>query len=129
MEMRINLEQKESRDIPVFPVFEGTIARGFAMTNQSISPSYVLAEGPRSSLESQYEFPTEKIDIDGRYEDFSVLAGIINNNPLITIHGNRMIEYSASVRAIPREFNYPEVVFNTDDFESEDDSEYGDDTE
>jgi YbbR domain-containing protein len=102
-EILLMLEQRVSRNIPVFPVFEGTIAQGYEMTGQSIIPDSVIAEGPRSSLENQYEFLTSTIDLGGRYESFSVLVSIINSDPLITIHGNRMIEYHGTVRRMERE--------------------------
>jgi YbbR domain-containing protein len=123
METQIMLEQKDIRNIPVFPVFEGTIAQGFEMTRQSIVPSYVSAEGPSSSLGNQYEFLTEPIDIDRRYEDFSVLVNIVNNDPLIKIHGDRTVEYSASISVIRREYNYPVNELTQDNLENGDELE------
>jgi hypothetical protein len=70
------------------------------MTSQSITPAFVTAEGPRNVLNSQHEFATNTIELDGRNENFSLLVNIINDNPLITIHGNKMIEYSAVIRPI-----------------------------
>lgn len=112
IEMQIMLELKESRNIPIYPVFKGTVAEGFEMTNQSINPAHLNAEGPRSALESQHEFTTETIDLEGRYNDFSILVNIVNSNPLIAIHGNKIIEYSASIRPIQREFDYPGYEYN-----------------
>jgi YbbR domain-containing protein len=106
-EIQSMLELKEIRGIPVYPVFGGTVAHGFEMTDQSITPTFVTAEGPHSILNSQYEFATNTIELDGRNENFSLLVNIINDNPLITIHGNKMIEYSAVIRPIhiQSEFN------------------------
>jgi YbbR domain-containing protein len=106
-EIQSMLEQKESRNIPVYPAFGGTVAQGFEMTVQTITPAFVTVEGPRSILNSQYEFTTNTIELDGRNENFSLLVNIIDNNPLITIHGNKMIEYSAVIRPIhiQSEFN------------------------
>jgi hypothetical protein len=99
-EIQSMLEQKVNLDIPIYPVFNGTIAYGFEMTGQSITPAYVTAEGPNSVLNSQYEFATNTIELDGRNENFSLLVNIINDDPLITIHGSKMIEYSAVIRPI-----------------------------
>jgi YbbR domain-containing protein len=102
-EVSVTLEQKIVRNIPVYPVFRGTIAHGYELTSQSIIPDIVTAEGPRSILENQYDFLTEEIDLEGRYGNFSILIKIINENPLVVIHGNKMIEYRGTIRRIARE--------------------------
>jgi YbbR domain-containing protein len=98
----IKLEDKISRDIDITPFFQGFIAEGYEMTSQSINPSSITAEGPRSNVESLSEFNTAIIDLDGRYESFSIMVNIISNDPLITTHGSRMIEYRAVIKQIPR---------------------------
>jgi len=102
-EISVNLEQKIVRNIPVSPVFRGTIAHGYELTSQSIIPDSVNAEGPRNIIESLYDFLTETIDLEGRYGNFSIFINIINENPLIVIHGNKMIEYRGTIRRITRE--------------------------
>jgi YbbR domain-containing protein len=107
IEITLVLEKKIRRDIPVFPVFRGIIASGYEMASQTIYPENVAVEGPRSSVEAQYEFNTEAISLEGRRENFSVVVNIINNNPLITVYGNRMLEYHGVIRKIEIE---PPVV-------------------
>ena len=102
IEIPLLLEQMVRRDIPIKPVFRGTIARDHELIYQSIIPESVYVEGPKSALDRLYEFNTETIDLDGRYDDFNVLVRIINTNPLIIIHGNRMAEYNGNIRRIPR---------------------------
>jgi hypothetical protein len=62
----------------------------------------VVAEGPRSVLENLSGFNTEIIDLDRRYDNFSVRVNIINNDPLIFIQGDRMIEYRGTINRIAR---------------------------
>jgi len=109
-EISVTLEQKIVRNIPVYPVFRGTIAHGYELTSQSIIPDSVSAEGPRSILESQYDFLTDTIDLEGRYGNFSILIKVINENPLIVIHGNKMIEYRGTIRRITREVSQDSEV-------------------
>ena len=129
IEITLLLEKKVRRDIPVFPVFRGTIAPGYEITSQSIYPESVAAEGPRTGVETQDEFNTEPINLEGRNENFSVLVNIINNNPLITIYGNRMLEYRGVIRKI--EFEPPAVILPPVIFESQElpETEGGDDEE
>ena len=103
VEITVRLENKISRNINVTPVFQGIIANGYELTGQFINPTSVIAEGPRSYLETLHEFMTGTIDLEGRYEDFSVMVNIINDDPLIIIHGNKMIEYRGTIKHIVRE--------------------------
>ena len=103
IEIPLILEQKVTRNINVYPVFSGTVAEGFELTYQAVIPASVAAEGPRSILDSHIEFFTENINLDRRFDDFSIMVNIINNNPLITIHGNRMLEFRGTIRRIVRE--------------------------
>ena len=103
IEITLILEQKAVRNIPVYPVFSGKIAEGYELTGQSILPAEVTAEGPKSALESIYEFLTETILLDGRHENFTVMANIINDNPQIIIHGGRICEYRGTIRSVLRE--------------------------
>jgi len=96
----IKLENKISRSVNVSPSFRGFIADGYEMTSQSISPSSITVEGPRSNVEALQEINTAAIDLEGRSEDFTVMANIINNDPLIVTHGSRMIEYKAAIKPI-----------------------------
>jgi len=99
----IKLENKTSRAVEILPSFRGYIAEGYEMTSQTINPSSVIAEGPRSNVQALHEINTAEIDLEGRSKDFSMLINIINNDPLIVIHGSRMIEYRAAIRQIARE--------------------------
>jgi len=102
IEISLVLEKKIVKSVHVFPLFMGTIAQGFELADRQIIPDTIIAEGPRSALEDIKEFNTEIIDIDRRYENFSVRVNIINDNPLIVIHGDRMIEFRGTINRIIR---------------------------
>jgi YbbR domain-containing protein len=103
VEIPLLLEQKVTRNVDVFPVLQGTVAEGYELTYQALIPGSVVAEGPRSVLDSHIEFNTEIINLDRRYDDFSIMVNIITDNPLISIHGNRMLEFRGSISRIARE--------------------------
>jgi YbbR domain-containing protein len=102
IEIPLSLDQKTSRRIPVFPVTSGTIASGYELTSQTIAPESVIAEGPRSVLAAQFNFITETVDLENRFGDFNAIINIENTNPLITILGNRTIEYRGTISRIQR---------------------------
>jgi hypothetical protein len=103
IEIPVTLEEKLSRDILIYPVITGSPANDFELTEQSITPEKVTAEGPYTSMESINNFFTETIDLEGRNDTFSVIVNIINDNPLITIQGNRSIVYYGTILPISRD--------------------------
>ena len=119
----LQLEEKTSRVIPVFPVFRGTIAQNYELTRQSTIPETVIAEGSRRVLDSQHEFYTDVIDLEGRFENITAYVNIINTNPYITIHGSRMVEYHGTIRRIEREAPMPDSAAAEED---NDEAETGD---
>ena len=102
-DIHIMLENKINSTVKITPSFNGFIADGYEMTSQLLIPSSIAVEGPRSNVEALSEFNTATIDLEGRYENFSILINIIVNDPLIITHGSRMIEYRATIRQIARE--------------------------
>ena len=96
------LEQKITRSIQVFPVFSGSVAEGFELIYQTLIPGNVVVEGPRSILTSFTGFNTEPIILDRRYENFTSIISISNNNPLLSIHGNMMLEFHGYINPIIR---------------------------
>jgi YbbR domain-containing protein len=103
IDVHVRLESKISRPVKISPSSRGSMAEGYELTSQSIIPAVINAEGPRSNVEALQEFNTGTIDLEGRRADFSVMINIINNDPLIVTHGNRMIEYRGTIRQIARE--------------------------
>lgn len=97
------LEQRVTRNVSVFPVLQGTVAEGYELTSQELIPGSVVTEGPRGILDNHLEFNTEIINLDRRYENFSILVTIINENPLVSIHGSNILEFRGSIRRIVRE--------------------------
>jgi len=120
IEIQMTLEQRITKDVAVFPVFHGTVAQGFELTYQSLIPGSVVAEGPRGAFDNHFEFNTEIINLDRRIDDFSVMVNVINENPLITIHGNRIMEFRGHIKRIAREVNEEDEIDYIHYFDSED---------
>ena len=96
------LEKKETRYVDVFPTLRGAVAEGYELKNQSLTPSRVIVECPRSITSNHIEFTTEPIDLDRRYEDFTVMVNIKNDNPLLFIHGSNILEFKGTIGRIAR---------------------------
>jgi YbbR domain-containing protein len=115
VDIHIRLENKISRSVSISPSFRGSIAEGFEMTSQLAIPASVTAEGPRSIIEALREINTGTIDLGGRYENFSVMINIINNDPFIVIYGNKMVEYRGTIRQIARDLQIDNEADEADD--------------
>jgi len=102
VDIYVKLENKISRAVKVSPSFRGFLSEGYEMISQLIIPSSITVEGPRSNVDALQEFDTGIIDLEGRYENFSIMINIINNDPLVVIHGSRMIEYRGTIQKISR---------------------------
>ena len=102
IEIPLLLEQKVTRNISVFPVLSGTVAEGYELTSQSLIPSSVIVAGPRSILDGHIEFNTETINLDRRYNDFTVMVNIKNDNPMLSIYGSSLLEFRGSISRIAR---------------------------
>jgi YbbR domain-containing protein len=98
LEISLYLERKLEKTVPIKPVFRGKVADGYVLTDQSMIPANIAAEGPRSVLESVSEFHTEAIDLNGRQRDFSVIVNVIKNDLRIVLPENRAVEYRGIIR-------------------------------
>jgi YbbR domain-containing protein len=105
VDIQLLLEQKITRNVSVFPVLRGSVAEGYELTGQSLTPASVIVEGPRSMIDNHVEFNTEAIDLDRRNVDFSVMVNIKNDNPLLFIHGSNILEFRGSISRIARGAN------------------------
>jgi YbbR domain-containing protein len=102
IDVQLVLEKKVTRYVDVFPVLRGAVAEGYELKKQSLIPSSVIVECPRSITANHIEFTTEPIDLDRRYEDFTVMVNIKNDNPLLFIHGSNILEFKGSIGRIAR---------------------------
>jgi len=103
IDIPLTLEEKMTRNISVFPVLRGKVADGYELTSQSLNPSSVMVEGPKSLIDSHIEFDTEPIDLDRRHENFSIMVNIKNDNSLLSIHGSNILEFRGTINRIARE--------------------------
>jgi len=116
VDIQLTLEEKMTRNISVFPVLRGTVAEGYELTSQSLTPSSITVEGPRSLIEGHIEFDTEAIDLDRRHENFSIMVNIKNDNPLLSVHGSNILEFRGTINRISRE-EHENILLNADEAE------------
>jgi YbbR domain-containing protein len=102
LEISLQLDQKISKTVPLIPNVRGNAALGFDLVSHSLSPAQVTVEGPRSVLGSVSDMSTEAVDLEGKNDDFTVMAAIVNPNPFVVIRGGGTAEFRGLIRpAVP----------------------------
>jgi hypothetical protein len=113
MEISIQLDKKIRKTVPLKADIQGTIAAGFELVSQSLSPSQVTIEGPKSVLDTVSGLSTDAVDLEGKNESFTVTAHILNPKPLIVIRGNGTAEFQALIRPLSPTALPPEALSPT----------------
>lgn len=69
-EIRVELEARVERTVPVSPVTAGEPADGYEVVGRSTAPEEATIAGPRSVIEATERLPTSLVDVSGRNESF-----------------------------------------------------------
>ena len=100
MEITLSLDHRISRAVPVTASLRGQIEAGHLLTYYSLNPAEVVIEGPAGLISGIPEIFTEVIELDGRRNDFSVTAVVLNPNPLMIIRGSGTSEFRGNITQI-----------------------------
>lgn len=100
VEITLELDTRMSKQIQLSPRFQGYIESGYEMVSHSLNPSLVIIDGPAKLMENITELSTEPIDLRGRSSDFTVRVQIANPNPLLSIRGGGMTEFTGYIREL-----------------------------
>lgn len=74
--LKLTLEERLKKEVPVKPVIAGQPEEGFAVESVKITPERVDIEGPKSLIRRTYILKTEPIDISGIYENLRHTASL-----------------------------------------------------
>ena len=100
MEVTLSLDNKISKVVPLTANLRGQVETGYTLTSYSLNPAQVVIDGPAELVWSISEVFTDAIDLDGRSGDFSVMASILNQDPLMVMRGNGTTEFLGIVSQI-----------------------------
>ncbi|MFQ3619688.1 MAG: CdaR family protein [Spirochaetales bacterium] len=98
VEIVTTLERKATKRIEVLPVFKGSPASGYELTQYYLSPSLVQVEGPASLIERTYTISTDPIDLTGKKENFSMQIRLHRENPLLNFLGGEVVEFRGFIQ-------------------------------
>lgn len=108
-EIVISLEKVEQREIPVRIEIEGSVAEGFEIYNQTITPQRVRVRGPASFIRALDFVSTEPVGVENRQEDFVAQQVPVNaNNSKVTVLDTVVdVAFDVGERRIERLFSIP----------------------
>lgn len=82
----ISLEKVAEREIEVKPEIEGSVAAGYEIYSQTVTPAKVRIRGAESFVKSLDSISTEKINLENQRENFIVRQiGLNVANPNVTV--------------------------------------------
>ena len=99
-DIMLSVDFRISKFVPVNANFRGQVETGFTMTSFNLNPTHVIIDGPAELMGGITELYTELIDLDGRRSDFSKIANILQNDPLMVIRGYGTTEFNGIISQI-----------------------------
>jgi YbbR domain-containing protein len=100
VQITLVVDYRISKLVPVNASFRGNVEAGFSMTSYNLNPQQVIIDGPAELMGAVSELFTEIIDLDGRRNDFSIAANIVQDDPLIVIRGSGVAEFIGRINPI-----------------------------
>lgn len=89
----IRLERVIERDVPVKAETEGVLAENFEIYSSSTVPQTVRVNGPESFIRPLDSISTEKINVEGRQEDFTAQQVSLNPvNPKVRLVNTTVVD-------------------------------------
>ncbi len=89
----IRLERIIERDVPVKAETEGTLADDFEIYSTTTTPQTIRVNGPESFIRPLDSISTEKINVEGKQEDFTVQQVSLNPvNPKIRLVNTTVVD-------------------------------------
>jgi YbbR domain-containing protein len=111
LDIMLQLDNVSEKYVSVSPAASGSLAAGYNLVSEKVTPSQLRIEGPLSLLSHIDTISTEPFDISGRYDDFSLLLNLVSPGPLFTVYGVNKVEYSAEVRSVYVEKEFSDIPF------------------
>jgi YbbR domain-containing protein len=97
--LRLQLDRRLARDLPVEPTFLGRPASGYTVYGTEITPEVLSVEGPASQVADLEVLRTSPIRLDGRAAPFVARVGIVLDRPRVRVTDPRPLDVRVVVDA------------------------------
>ncbi len=109
MSVSLKLEKVLSQKKEVYISKVGSIAHGYKIMGEYVTPNRIVVRGPRSRIIKMKKIRTENVDLLGRNEDFTIRVRLFVNDPLITLPATEIVEYYCIVDEIVEEHTFEDI--------------------
>jgi hypothetical protein len=92
-EIRIDLDTRTSKSVPVIPNFQGSPENGYELVTYVLEPDQMIVDGPMNLVSSVVELATEPVDLRNVNADVVLRLKTVSPNSLLTIRGDGMTEF------------------------------------
>ena len=92
-DVRLRIEEKFSKNVPVLPVIKGLSAENYEVISSSVIPDSVTIEGPLSIVEKISSIKTEDINIANRKESFIFPVQLEKISDLVKIAEGNEVQF------------------------------------
>lgn len=99
--LRLIVDQRAQRELPVEPVFLGQPPEGFAFYGAQVEPDRLLVEGPEGDVEPLELLSTNPIRLDMRRESFSIRVSAVPEAPTVRVVDPRPLEVRVEIDTTP----------------------------
>lgn len=91
--LTLKIEKKISKSVRVEPNLSGYPSKGYELSQYFITPSTVQIEGLESSIRNLETVQTERIDLSGKTEDFTLRLRLKNPSQFSSFPGGNTVEF------------------------------------
>ena len=117
-QIRIVLENRVERYLPVSAVVSGEPASGYEVVGRRTDPEMAWVSGPRSAVDSIERVPTAIVDVSGRRAPFSQRVALVPENPLVSLLDARTVDLEIDIveQPITQQFDAVRVIVVNNEF-------------
>ena len=109
MMLRLRLERRVIKTVPVVPQFSGQPGKDFELSGFRVSPSRITVEGPRVRMSKLKYVETEPIDLRGKTDNFTIKVHLELNSSLLDFPLGHSVEVYGNMRSSLQTMTFPSL--------------------
>ena len=107
-EIRITIDKKTYKNLPVKPIVTGKPAGGYVVSKISVEPPVIDVKGPSSSIDKITELKTKIINIDGLNKTFPKIVELEPVGPDIVL-GTSKVKVNIGINMSPKKRTFKDI--------------------
>ncbi len=100
-QVRVVLDERVRRRLPINPVIEGSPAPGYQVVARQLDPAEAEVSGPRTLVREMEAVSTETVNISGRRTSLVRTVVILTGDPLVRVEGTTRARLRIEIAEVP----------------------------